>query len=118
MAPGGRALDASSRLAARIASTFGSVEAFLKQFKDDAVALFGSGWTWLAATDAGDLVIVNTENAKTPLDVHPLLVCDVWEHSYYIDFRNDRARYVDTFIQLINWDFASANYEKVAGSRL
>eukprot|EP01139_Manchomonas_bermudensis_P014754 Amastigsp_a508886_4533.p2 type:complete len:202 gc:universal Amastigsp_a508886_4533:35-640(+) len=118
MAPGGRALAGDSRLAAKITASFGSLEAFLKAFKDEAVALFGSGWTWLVANGDGELAIVNTENAKTPLDVTPLLVCDVWEHAYYIDVRNDRARFVDNWIQLINWEFAAANYEAVLASKL
>ena len=92
---------------------FGSLEAFKKQFTQQALGKFGSGWTWLVRVNkAGDLAIQNSDDADNPLrrGRKPLLVCDVWEHAYYLDRRNDRARYLDAFWSVVNWDFASINY--------
>lgn len=87
---------------------FGSVEQFCEQFIQSAVTNFGSGWTWLVL-DAGKLAIMNTSNADTPIRHNkvPLLVCDVWEHAYYIDSRNDRAKYVKSFMNQVNWQFVA-----------
>ena len=93
---------------------FGSFEVFRKEFRDAAMAHFGSGWAWLAL-DGGKLKVITTSNAETPLsdDQRPVLVCDVWEHAYYIDHRNERAKYLDAFLDhLANWKFASAEYIK------
>jgi superoxide dismutase, Fe-Mn family len=91
---------------------FGSYADFRKQFADAAVAQFGSGWAWLVK-DGDALKIVTTSNADTPL-AHgktPIITCDVWEHAYYIDYRNLRAKFVETFLdKLVNWDFAAANF--------
>jgi Fe-Mn family superoxide dismutase len=75
------------------------------------VTLFGSGWAWLVKKGDGTLDIVQTSNAATPLtgDDVPLLTCDVWEHAYYIDYRNARPKYLEAFWGLVNWDFANAN---------
>ncbi|MEI8295395.1 MAG: superoxide dismutase [Alphaproteobacteria bacterium] len=93
---------------------FGSVDEFKKQFKQAALGQFGSGWAWLVL-DQGALKITKTGNADTPL-VHeqtPLLTCDVWEHSYYLDYQNVRADYVDVFLNhLVNWDFIAENLAK------
>ena len=86
---------------------------FKKAFKTSAVGNFGSGWTWLVKKTDGTLDIVNTSGAGTPLtsDAKPLLTIDVWEHAYYIDYRNRRPDFVDTFLaSLANWDFAAANF--------
>jgi Fe-Mn family superoxide dismutase len=93
-----------------IVKSFGSVDAFLAQFKASALAQFGSGWTWLIY-DKGKLEIMNTSNAGTPIvdNKMPILNVDVWEHAYYIDFRNARVNYLDKFLSLINWEFASNN---------
>lgn len=107
---GGSAL--SGALAAAINKKWGSFEDFKKAFSASCVGNFGSGWTWLVKKSDGSLDIVNTSNAATPLTGadKPLLTCDVWEHAYYIDYRNARAKYVETFWGLVNWDFAAKNY--------
>ena len=90
---------------------FGSFEQFQKQFTETAVGLFGSGWAWLVRTPDGKLELRATGNAATPLATQdtPLLTCDVWEHAYYIDYRNARPKYVEAFWKVVNWDFASSN---------
>jgi superoxide dismutase, Fe-Mn family len=105
-APGGE-------LAKAIDRDFGSFDEFRKQFSDKAATLFGSGWAWLVKQPNGKLAIVQTGNAETPLtgkDV-PLLTCDVWEHAYYIDYRNARPKYLEAFWQLVNWDFVAGNFD-------
>lgn len=89
--------------------SFGTVEAFTKQFSDAAAEVFGSGWTWLIQKRDGALVIVSTANAGTPLtQAHkPLLTCDVWEHAYYIDRRNERPAYLKHYWRLVNWEFVA-----------
>ena len=98
-------------LAAAIERDFKSFEAFVAQFSDAAVSQFGSGWAWLVRKHDGSLAIEKTSNAENPLtrDLHPLLVCDVWEHAYYIDYRNARAKYVEALWNLVNWKFVTAN---------
>lgn len=109
---GGRA--PSTALTRMIAAQFGTFAALREAFVGCAAANFGSGWTWLIKHRVDDsLAVISTGNAETPLTdstVVPLLVIDVWEHAYYIDYRNARGRYIDAFWQLANWDFASANY--------
>ncbi|MBU0603999.1 MAG: superoxide dismutase [Gammaproteobacteria bacterium] len=103
----------SGALAAAIDAKWGSFDEFKKAFKASAVGNFGSGWTWLVKKTDGTLDIVNTTGAGTPLttDAKPLLTIDVWEHAYYIDYRNRRPDFVDTFLaSLANWDFAAANF--------
>jgi Fe-Mn family superoxide dismutase len=99
-------------LAKAIDEAFGSFDAFHQQFSDKAVTLFGSGWAWLVKKPDGKLAIVQTSNAETPLtgDAKPLLTCDVWEHAYYIDYRNARPKYLEAFWQLVNWDFVAKNF--------
>jgi len=103
--------DPSGKLADALAKTFGSVDAFREQFSTAAAGNFGSGWTWLVQRPDGSLAIVNTSNAATPItgDDKPLLTIDVWEHAYYIDYRNARPKYVEAFWNLVNWDFAASN---------
>lgn len=104
--------EPTGALAAAITRDFGSYAAFKKQFADAAVAQFGSGWAWLVR-DGASLKIVTTSNADTPLTkgLVPLLTCDVWEHAYYVDYRNLRAKFVDVFLtSLVNWDFAAQNF--------
>lgn len=95
-----------------INQAFGSFEAFKEKFAASAATNFGSGWTWLVKSANGRLEIVNTGNAGTPLTdgKQPLLVCDVWEHAYYIDYRNARPKYVEAFWNLVNWEFVAGNY--------
>jgi len=99
-------------LAKAIDEAFGSYEDFQKQFTDKAVTLFGSGWAWLVKKPDGKLDIVQTGNAETPLTGadKPLMTCDVWEHAYYIDYRNARPKYLEAFWQLVNWDFVAKNF--------
>jgi Fe-Mn family superoxide dismutase len=89
----------------------GGLEAFQTQFDKAASNLFGSGWAWLVKGSGGALQIVTTSNANTPVreGQTPLLTCDMWEHAYYIDHRNDRGAYLKDFWPLVNWDFVSAN---------
>jgi Fe-Mn family superoxide dismutase len=103
----------SGDLASAIDQTWGSFDAFQKEFTDKAVTLFGSGWAWLVRKTDGKLAIVQTPNAGTPLtgSDKPLLTCDVWEHAYYIDYRNARPKYVEAFWNLANWDFVAANFK-------
>jgi len=99
-------------LAAAIDDAFGSFDAFKEKFSTSAGTNFGSGWTWLVKDTAGKLAIVNTSNAGCPITdgVTPVLTCDVWEHAYYIDYRNARPKYVEAFWKLVNWEFAAANF--------
>ncbi len=101
----------TGELATAINSAFGSPEDFQQQFQEMAVGNFGSGWTWLVARRDGSLDIVNTDDARNPMqqDLKPILTCDVWEHAYYIDYRNARPKYVEAFFNLVNWDFAARN---------
>ncbi len=96
-----------------INDAFGSFAAFQQQFSDKAATLFGSGWAWLVKQPDGKLAIAQTSNADTPLTGAntPLLTCDVWEHAYYIDYRNARPKYVEAFWNLVNWDFVQQNLE-------
>ena len=102
----------SGALADSINKKWGSFEEFKKAFQASALGNFGSGWTWLVKKADGSVDIVNTSNAATPLtgSDKPLLTCDVWEHAYYIDYRNARAKYLDAFWSLVNWDFAAKNF--------
>ena len=99
-------------LAAAVDRDFGSADAFKEEFAAASRSKFGSGWVWLAA-DGSDLRIDATDNADTPLahGLTPLLTIDVWEHAYYLDYQNDRAAYVDAFIEhLIDWESAANRY--------
>jgi superoxide dismutase, Fe-Mn family len=112
MKPGGGG-EPSGALAAAIVKKWGSFAAFKEAFAKSAVGNFGSGWTWLVKKSDGSIDIVNTSNAATPLTTadKALLTIDVWEHAYYIDYRNARAKFVETFLNsLANWDFAAKNY--------
>ena len=100
-------------LAQAIDSAFGSFDAFKEKFSASAAGNFGSGWTWLVKKADGSVAIVNTSNAATALTDEtctPLMTCDVWEHAYYIDYRNARPKYVEAFWEMVNWDFASENF--------
>jgi Fe-Mn family superoxide dismutase len=99
-------------LANAIERTFGSFEQFKQEFAKTAVTTFGSGWAWLVKKPNGGLELVSTSNAATPLTdgKTPILTCDVWEHAYYIDYRNLRPKYLEAFWALVNWEFANANF--------
>ena len=110
MAPGGGG-EPTGDMAEKINSAFGSYAEFRTQFADAATTQFGSGWAWLA-DDGSGLKILKTANADTPLkhSAKALLTIDVWEHAYYIDYRNARPKYIATFMDsLLNWDFVAAN---------
>jgi superoxide dismutase, Fe-Mn family len=112
MKPGGGGAP-SGALAAAIDKKWGSFDAFKDAFTKSAVGNFGSGWTWLVKKPDGTVDIVNTSNAATPITGadQPLLTIDVWEHAYYIDYRNARPKFVETFLaSLANWDFAAKNF--------
>ncbi|HLR13895.1 MAG TPA: superoxide dismutase [Fe] [Burkholderiaceae bacterium] len=101
----------SGKVAEAINSKWGSFDAFKEAFNKAAAGNFGSGWTWLVKKADGSVDIVNTDDADTPLTTGdtPLLTCDVWEHAYYIDYRNARPKYLENFWNLVNWDFANEN---------
>ncbi|HEY4556104.1 MAG TPA: Fe-Mn family superoxide dismutase [Lysobacter sp.] len=101
----------SGALAEGIDKAFGSFDAFKEQFTDVALKTFGSGWAWLVQRPDGALALVSTSNANTPLTSEdtPLLTCDVWEHAYYIDYRNARAKFVEAFWNVVNWKFVASN---------
>jgi len=107
--------DPSGDFAAAIVDSFGSVDALRAELTAKATGNFGSGWTWLVRPGggAGELAVVNTDDADNPLVTghQPLLTIDIWEHAYYLDYQNARPAYIATFLEhLINWDFAAANY--------
>ncbi|MGD9591918.1 MAG: superoxide dismutase [Candidatus Berkiella sp.] len=101
-------------LAAAIDKAFGSFEQFKEAFSKTAITTFGSGWGWLVKNKSGELELVSTSNAQTPMTSNQtaLLTCDVWEHAYYIDYRNARPKYVEHFWELVNWDFVAQNFAK------
>ncbi len=101
----------NGRLLEKINTDFGSLDRLQEEFIKVAVGTFGSGWAWLVQNQDGKLTLVSTSNAGNPLtlDQRPLLVCDVWEHAYYIDYRNVRPKYVNAFWSRINWDFVATN---------
>ena len=104
--------EPTAKLADEINKAFGSFAEFKEKFSTAAATQFGSGWAWLVQKSDGSLDIVKTANAGCPLTdgVKPLLTCDVWEHAYYVDYRNARPKYVEAFWNLVNWDFANQNF--------
>jgi Fe-Mn family superoxide dismutase len=110
MAPNAGGLPTGA-LASAIEHSFGSFDAFKAAFTKASVGHFGSGWGWLVKDASGTLSITSTHDADTPVahDLTPLLTCDVWEHAYYVDYRNARAQYVENFWNLVNWDFVASN---------
>jgi Fe-Mn family superoxide dismutase len=102
----------SGALADAINAKWGSFDEFKKAFTQCAAGTFGSGWAWLVKAADGSLDLVSTSNAATPLtgDKTPLLTCDVWEHAYYIDYRNSRPNYLEAFWKLVNWDAAAKHF--------
>ena len=99
-------------LAGAINGQFGSFDKFKEEFTKAAVTTFGSGWAWFVKNPDGGLEILSTSNAANPIQdgKTPLLTCDVWEHAYYIDYRNARPKYIEAFWNLINWDFVAKNF--------
>jgi Fe-Mn family superoxide dismutase len=101
-------------LAEAINKSFGSFDAFKEKFSDTSIKQFGSGWGWLVKNKEGQLEILSTSNAGNPMTdgKTPLLTCDVWEHAYYIDYRNKRPDFLGAFWSLVNWNFVSENFGK------
>ncbi|CEM28879.1 unnamed protein product [Vitrella brassicaformis CCMP3155] len=111
MKPGGGGLPTGA-VKDKIDAAFGSFDAFKEQFSTAAAGHFGSGWAWLVAGDDGKLKIVGGHDAMNPMkdgSGKAILTCDVWEHAYYVDYRNERPKYVAAWWNLVNWDFANAN---------
>ncbi len=103
--------EPTGAIADAIDKAFGSFAEFKEQFSKTAITTFGSGWGWLVKNSDGSLALASTSNAGNPMteDQTPILTCDVWEHAYYVDYRNRRPDYVAAFWNLVNWDFANAN---------
>ena len=103
--------EPGGRLAEAITKAFGDFATFKEEFTKLSIGTFGSGWGWLVQRPDGSLALVSTSNANTPLtgDDTPLLTCDVWEHAYYIDYRNARPKYLEAFWNLVNWEFVASN---------
>jgi len=104
--------EPTGALADAINKTFGSFAQFKEKFTQTSVTTFGSGWGWLVKNKDGSLALASTSNAGSPMTSgqKALLTCDVWEHAYYIDFRNARPKYLEAFWNLVNWDFVSKNF--------
>jgi len=103
----------SKKLVTALIKQFGGMDDFKKQFTEAALGNFGSGWTWLVMNTDGSLAITSTSGAGNPLTEgqKPLLTCDVWEHAYYIDYRNARPTYLEHFWALVNWQFVEKNLD-------
>lgn len=106
--------EPGGKIAIVIKEKFGSFTDFKKKFSETAINTFGSGWAWLVKNTSGELEIISTSNADLPMkhNKKALLTCDVWEHAYYIDYRNARPTYVDKFWNIVNWDFVEKNYNE------
>lgn len=104
--------EPKGKIGEEIKKSFGSFQTFKEKFTEAALTQFGSGWAWLVKKSDGSLGIEKTPNAGNPMTsgMKPLLTCDVWEHAYYIDYRNARAKYVEAFWSLVNWDFVEKQY--------
>jgi superoxide dismutase, Fe-Mn family len=102
----------TGQVAEAINAKWGSFDKFKEEFSKSCVGNFGSGWTWLVKKADGSVDIVNTSNAQTPLTTadKPLLTCDVWEHAYYIDYRNARPKFVEAWWNTVNWEFVNQNF--------
>lgn len=113
IAPQGKGGQASAELTSAITRDFGSMDELKAKFVDGGMKTFGSGWIWLCTDESGKLSLVSTSNAAVPFTSNgptPLLVADVWEHAYYVDYRNLRQKYLETFWSQVNWQFVSENY--------
>lgn len=105
--------EPTGALADAINSKFGSFDKFKEEFTNRAINNFASGWTWLVKTQDGGVDIVDTDDAETPLtddSVTAIMTVDVWEHAYYVDYRNARPKYMEAFWALVNWDFVAKNF--------
>lgn len=97
-----------------IKKNFDNINNFKEKFFQSAVKLFGSGWTWAVINNKKEIEIINTSNANNPItnDKYPILVCDLWEHAYYIDYRNVRIKYINSFWKIINWNYVNKKIEE------
>lgn len=104
--------EPKDELAEAIKASFGSFDEFKDKFGEKAAGLFGSGWAWLVKNNNGSLSIVQKSNAENPLrdGLKPILTCDVWEHAYYIDYRNKRPDYIKSFWEIVDWDIIASRY--------
>jgi len=111
LTPKGKSLS-NSVLKEKLLKKWDSIENFTEAFNKKAMETFGSGWVWLVKTPDGELEILSTPNAETPITGEnvPLLTCDVWEHAYYIDYRNSRKAYFEAYWKIVNWNFAEENF--------
>lgn len=117
MAPNGGGNKMDGNLEAAIRQSFGSFEEFRGKFIEAGMGQFGSGWCWLVMEDDGRLAVMKTPNGENPLahGKSTLLGCDVWEHSYYIDYRNARPKYLEAFVDnLVNWDYVAQLFEEAS----
>lgn len=117
MAPQGQGGKISDSLMTAIQRDFGSLDELKAKFIDGGIKTFGSGWIWLCADKEGKLSLVSTSNAAVPFTqagIRPLLTADVWEHAYYVDYRNLRLKYLETFWNHVNWNFVSENYQNTS----
>ena len=109
------AKEPSGKLAEKITGKFGSTQALIEKLSALAAGQFGSGWAWLSVTPSGDLEVSNGGNQDNPISLGtgniPILALDVWEHAYYLKFKNLRADYIKTFFEVLDWDKVAANYE-------
>lgn len=112
MSPANKPTKPSSDLSSALEKKYGTVDQFKAEFEKQAAAIFGSGWAWLVLDQKGDIQILQTKDADNPIrqNLYPLFTCDVWEHAYYIDYRNLRAKYLSRFWDVMNWDFALKNF--------
>lgn len=113
--PTSKATKPSDKLMAAITKDFGGLDQLKTKFVEGGVGTFGSGWIWLCADSSGKLSLVSTSNAQVPFTQNqiPLMTADVWEHAYYIDYKNLRQKYLETFWAQINWAFVSENYDSL-----
>lgn len=105
--------EPKGKLREKIEEQFGSVEEFKRKFEEAGASLFGSGWVWLSKDDSGNLFITQGKDAANPITdgLHPLLVFDVWEHAYYLDYQNLRAEYLHRLWELVDWNIIESRYE-------
>lgn len=110
----------AGKLSEAIDQKFGSLEEFKKRFKEEALAVFGSGYAWLVVDSKGDLQIMQTANQETPLsqNLFPLMNIDVWEHAYYLKHHNLRTCYVDDWFQVLDWEFVGSRYQQYKNERI
>lgn len=114
LSPPGSSVQLSPSFTEQVKKDFGSLDGLKASMRECALSAFGSGWAWLVKNEAGRLRVLSTSNAENPLraNLTPVLTCDIWEHAYYIDYRNERARYLDSCLKLMNMSFASQCFDR------